>query len=100
MRSDRAALQPLPEKLLQKEEEPRDRKAVIALARKFLGIIYRTAKNKWLFEDFPNIALAEATARQLPPTPPLASSNSGGSMAFGTWRAKTRGSEPRSRRTS
>jgi hypothetical protein len=68
MRSDRAALQPLPEKLLQKEEEPRDRKAVIALARKFLGIIYRTAKNKWLFEDFPNIALAEATARQLPPT--------------------------------
>jgi hypothetical protein len=24
------------------------------LARKFLGIIYRTLKNKWMFEDFPN----------------------------------------------
>jgi transposase len=37
-------------------------KAIIALARKFLGIIYRTLKNKWLFEDFPNFVLAEATA--------------------------------------
>lgn len=38
-------------------------KAVIALARKFLGIIYRTLKNKWVFEDFPNFVLAEeATA--------------------------------------
>jgi transposase len=36
-------------------------KAIIALARKFLGIIYRTLKNKWLFEDFPNFVLAEAT---------------------------------------
>ena len=35
-------------------------KAIIALARKFLGIIYRTLKNKWLFEDFPNFVLAEA----------------------------------------
>jgi transposase len=26
--------------------------AIIALARKFLGIIYRTLKNKWLFEDW------------------------------------------------
>jgi transposase len=26
-------------------------KAIIALARKFLGIIYRTLKNKWVFED-------------------------------------------------
>jgi transposase len=34
-------------------------KAIIALARKFLGIIYRTLKNKWLFEDFPNFVLAE-----------------------------------------
>jgi transposase len=38
-------------------------KAIIALARKFLGIIYRTLKNKWLFKDFPNFVLAEeATA--------------------------------------
>lgn len=38
-------------------------KAIIALARKFLGIIYRTLKNKWVFEDFPNFVLAEqATA--------------------------------------
>lgn len=34
-------------------------KAIIALARKFLGIIYRTLKNKWVFEDFPNFLLAE-----------------------------------------
>lgn len=36
-------------------------KAIIALARKFLGIIYRTLKNKWIFEDFPGFVLAEAT---------------------------------------
>ena len=30
---------------------------------KFLGIIYRTLKNKWMFEAFPNFVLAEeATA--------------------------------------
>jgi transposase len=34
-------------------------KAIIATARKFLGIIYRTLKNKWVFEDFPNFVLAE-----------------------------------------
>jgi len=34
-------------------------KAIIALARKFLGIIYRTLKNKWVFADFPNFVLAE-----------------------------------------
>jgi transposase len=34
-------------------------KAIIALARKFLGIIYRTLKNHWVFEDFPNFVLAE-----------------------------------------
>lgn len=34
-------------------------KAIIALARKLLGIIYRTLKNKWVFEDFPNFVLAE-----------------------------------------
>jgi transposase len=38
-------------------------KAIIALARKFLGIIYRTLRNKWVFADFPNFVLAEeATA--------------------------------------
>jgi transposase len=36
-------------------------KAIIALARKFLGIIYRTLKYRWVFEDFPNFVLAEAT---------------------------------------
>lgn len=34
-------------------------KAIIATARKFLGIIYRTLKNDWVFEDFPNFVLAE-----------------------------------------
>jgi len=36
-------------------------KAIIALAKKFLGIIYRTLKNKWVFADFPNFVLAEAS---------------------------------------
>ncbi len=34
-------------------------KAKIAAARKFLGIIYNTLKNKWVFEDFKNFVLAE-----------------------------------------
>lgn len=34
-------------------------KAIIALARKFLGIIYRTLKNNWVFADFPNFVLAQ-----------------------------------------
>lgn len=34
-------------------------KAIIATARKFLGIIYRTLKNDWVFADFPNFVLAE-----------------------------------------
>jgi len=34
-------------------------KAIIALARKFLGVIYRTLKNRWVFADFPNFVLAE-----------------------------------------
>jgi transposase len=33
-------------------------KAIIALARKLLGIIYRTLKNNWIFADFPNFVLA------------------------------------------
>jgi transposase len=33
-------------------------KAIIALARKFLGVIYHTLKNNWVFEDFPNFVLA------------------------------------------
>jgi transposase len=37
-------------------------KAIIALARKFLGIIYRTLTNGWIFEDFPNFVLAEAAS--------------------------------------
>ena len=34
-------------------------KAIIATARKFLGIIYRTLKHGWMFSDFPNFVLAE-----------------------------------------
>jgi transposase len=34
-------------------------KAIIATARKFLGIIYDTLKNNWVFDDFPNFVLAE-----------------------------------------
>jgi transposase len=32
-------------------------KAIIATARKFLGIIYQTLKNDWVFEDFPNFVI-------------------------------------------
>jgi hypothetical protein len=32
-------------------------KAIIATARKLLGIIYDTLKNNWIFEDFPNFVL-------------------------------------------
>jgi transposase len=35
-------------------------KAIIALAKKFLGVIYHTLKNNWVFADFPNFILAEA----------------------------------------
>ncbi len=34
-------------------------KAIIATAKKLLGIIYLTLKNKWVFEDFPNFVLKE-----------------------------------------
>jgi transposase len=34
-------------------------KAKIAVARKYLGIIYNTLKNNWVFEDFNNFVLAE-----------------------------------------
>lgn len=32
-------------------------KAIIATAKKLLGIIYNTLKNKWVFEDFPNFVI-------------------------------------------
>ena len=32
-------------------------KAIIATAKKLLGIIYKTLKNKWVFEDFPNFVI-------------------------------------------
>lgn len=38
-------------------------KAIIALARKFLGIIYRTLKHQWTFADFPNFVLADKNHR-------------------------------------
>lgn len=34
-------------------------KAIIALARKFLNVIYNTLKNDWVFEDFPNGVLTD-----------------------------------------
>ena len=34
-------------------------KAIIATARKFLGIIYNTLTNDWIFEDFPNFVIAD-----------------------------------------
>jgi transposase len=33
-------------------------KAIIATAKKLLGIIYLTLKNDWIFEDFPNFVMA------------------------------------------
>jgi len=33
-------------------------KAIIATSKKMLGIIYKTLKNNWVFEDFPNFVLA------------------------------------------
>ena len=33
-------------------------KAIIATARKLLGIIYQTLKNDWIFEDFPSFVIA------------------------------------------
>jgi hypothetical protein len=33
-------------------------KTNIALARKFLGVIYHTLKNIWVFEGFPNFVMA------------------------------------------
>jgi transposase len=35
-------------------------KAIIALARKFLSVIYHTLKINWVFEDFPNFVIAGA----------------------------------------
>lgn len=37
-------------------------RAIIALARKLLGIIYHTLKNNWVFQDFPHFVLREPTA--------------------------------------
>lgn len=34
-------------------------KAIIALAKKFLGIIYQILRNDWVFDDFPNFLLAK-----------------------------------------
>jgi transposase len=34
-------------------------KAIIATARKLLGIIYKTLINSWVFEDFPNFVIAK-----------------------------------------
>ena len=36
-------------------------KAIIALARKFLDVIYHTLKNNWVFENFPKFVIAKAS---------------------------------------
>lgn len=33
---------------------------IIVLARKLLGVIHRTPKNHWVFEDLPNFVLASS----------------------------------------
>lgn len=38
-------------------------KAIVALARKLLGIIYKTLKHNWVFEDFPNFILVDQEAQ-------------------------------------
>jgi len=40
---------------------PGSGKAVIVLARKFLNAIYHMLKNNWMFADFANFLLAEAS---------------------------------------
>lgn len=47
-------------------------KAIIALARKFLNVIYHTLRNHWLWEDFPGGVLA--TAAEACPTPQASTS--------------------------
>jgi hypothetical protein len=60
VRPDRPALQPVSEEVYEKTKARRGTgKAIIALARKLLGIVYRTLKNNWVFQDFPNFVLAE-----------------------------------------
>jgi hypothetical protein len=50
----------LSQTVLHEEEKPeRLGQGIIATARKFLGIIYKALKNKWVFEAFPNFVLAE-----------------------------------------
>jgi len=54
---------PYPKNYYQRKKSRGTGKAIIALTRKFLEIIYRTLKNQWVFEDFLNFVLAEeATA--------------------------------------
>jgi transposase len=35
-------------------------RAIVALARKYLGVIYRTLKNDWVFKDFTTFTLASS----------------------------------------
>jgi transposase len=81
-------------------------KAIVALARKFLRIIYRTLKNKWVFADLPNSVQAggETRWRTSPPTPPLRSAwlryGSGGSVLAPPKQSQCRGVEPWNRQPS
>ena len=62
---DEMKVSPIPENTLDYYENKKSRgtgKAIIALARKFLGIIYRTLNNNWVFEHFANFVLAEEEA--------------------------------------
>jgi len=44
---------------LRLKEKKGSGKAIIATAKKLLGIIYLTLKNEWIFEDFPNFVMAK-----------------------------------------
>ena len=53
---------PYRKKFYEKKKSRGSGKAILALARKFLGVIYRTLQNNWIFEDFPNFVVAEEAA--------------------------------------
>jgi hypothetical protein len=46
---------PYPKNYYQRKKSRGTGKAIIALARKVLEIIYRTLKNQWVFEDSPTL---------------------------------------------
>jgi hypothetical protein len=61
---------PYPKKFYEKTKARRGSgKAIIALARKLLGIVYLTLKSNWVFQDFPNFVLSERYVEMNRPAP-------------------------------